>query len=450
MISHSKDCAEALIVPVFEGAEDRLDFTGKEGEILVEYPKDCKRRVLLGIGLKEKCTLESLRRSYAAAMKWANGKKLKKIAVSLPKIKSAVGAIEGLLLANYHFSELKSEAASLVKDINLIDADKSLLEEAKRLVHVQEAVFLARDLVNRNADHKTPAYLVKMAKSMGVRTKILDRKALTKAGLGLFLAVARGASVEPYLIAMQYRGAPKSKDHTVVVGKGITYDTGGLNLKPTGSMETMKCDMSGAAAGFGLIAALKKLKVKRNVTVVIATCENAIGSRSYKPGDVYKSYLGKMVEVDNTDAEGRLTLADAIAWANDTLKPTRIIDLATLTGAIVVTFGDEVSGLMSNDEQLQKALQAAGERTHERLWPLPLYEEYRDLLKSDIADLKNAGDRGAGSIKGGLFIQEFVGKTPWAHLDIAGTAFLSKDRRWSPKGGTGVGVRLLLDFLENS
>ncbi|MCB1135296.1 MAG: leucyl aminopeptidase, partial [Chlamydiia bacterium] len=254
---------------------------------------------------------------------------------------------------------------------------------------------------------------------------------------------------EPAFIIMQHKGDPRSKDHTVIVGKGVTYDTGGLNLKPTGSMEDMKCDMSGAAVAFGTLYAAAKLGLKKNLSVVVAATENSIGSRSYKPGDVYSSYLGKTVEIGNTDAEGRLTLADALAYANKNLHPTRMIDLATLTGAMLIALGEEASGLMSNDDTLAEQLKQAGERTFERVWRLPLFDEYKDQLKSEIADISNIGGRHAGSITAGIFLKEFVGDTPWAHLDIAGTAYLSKARRYHPKNGTGIGVRLLIDYLEN-
>jgi leucyl aminopeptidase len=270
-----------------------------------------------------------------------------------------------------------------------------------------------------------------------------------KEGFGLLLAVAKGSVVDPHLIVIEYRGNPKSKENVMVVGKGVTYDTGGLNLKPDSSMMDMKCDMSGAAACLGLIIALKNLKSKKNVTVIIPTTENAISGASYKQGDVHRSFLGKTVEIDNTDAEGRLILADALAWGNKEYKPSCIIDLATLTGGVVVAFAEELTGLMGNDEGLIKKLREASERTFERTWQLPLYEEFKDLLASPIADMRNCGEKGASSIKGGMFLKEFVGTTPWAHLDIAGTAFLDREKRYWPKGATGVGIRLLVDFLEH-
>ena len=276
----------------------------------------------------------------------------------------------------------------------------------------------------------------------------MGKKQLEKEGFGLLLAVNRGSSCDPALIILQYRGQPHSNNNTVIVGKGITYDTGGLNLKVGVGMETMKCDMGGAAAVLGTMLAAATLGLKTNLTGVIATTENSIGPDSYKPGDVYTSYLGKTVEIGNTDAEGRLVLADALAYANAKLAPTRMINLATLTGSIVIALGEEATGLMSNSDELSLALSEAGETTYERVWRMPLYDEYQERLKSDFADLINVAGRPASANLAGMFLKEFVGKTPWAHLDIAGTAYLTKARHYLPKNATGVGVRLLIEFLE--
>lgn len=267
--------------------------------------------------------------------------------------------------------------------------------------------------------------------------------------MGLLLAVNRGSDKDPVFIISEYRGAPKSKDHTVLVGKGITFDTGGLNLKPTGGIETMRCDMAGAATVLGILKAVSDLKIKVNLTVVVPATENGIDAKSFKPGDVYQSLLGKTVEVGNTDAEGRLILADALTYAVRHLKPSRIIDFATLTGAMEIALGSEVTGFMSNDDALSDSLVRAGSETFERLWRLPLYEEYKEQLKSDVADIKSIGGRSAGSITAAMFLKEFVDEVPWAHLDIASTAFLSAEKRYHPKNGTGIGLRLMIEYFEN-
>lgn len=482
----SRDEADLLLVPFWKGKKhaeaaasavslyklcagvvDTRDFSGKEGEFVIIYVSGQpeKRFGLLGLGDQDAMTVEKLRRSYAQATKGCRAKKLSKLNIVLPDCKAIAlddlvkGIVEGLLLPNYAFTSLQKDALKkepqvVLKGIKLIAAGKHELAVAQKCATICEAVNFARDLVNGNADDITPQYLSAVARGLEktcdhVKTTVLNKKQIEKEKMGLLLAVNRGSFREPAFIIVEYKGNPKSKEKTVLVGKGITFDTGGLNLKPTGSMETMKCDMAGAAAVLGTIQAASNLGLKINITGVIASTENSIGSYSFKPGDVYTGYAGKSVEIGNTDAEGRLILADALAYTIDRLKPTRIIDLATLTGAIEITFGDEATGLMSNNDALADLLIQAGSVTGERLWRLPMYEEFRDSLKSDIADIKSTGGRGGSSIKAAIFLQEFVDKTPWAHLDIAGTAFLSDARRYNPKYGTGVGVRLLISFLEH-
>lgn len=443
------------------------DFKGKAGEVLFLYvdEKQESRIVLLGLGDQEKVSTERLRRCYASLAAACRPKKIKTVNLLMPEISAmateemARGVSEGLLLANYAFTLHKHEANKkepvvLLEKVTLIGSDKKGLAQANRSKIVSEAVYLARDLVNENADDVTPQRLVKIAQDMAkilpqLKVTIFDKKRIEKEKMGLILAVNRGSSNDPAFIILEYKGAPKSKDTTVLVGKGITYDTGGLNLKPTGSMETMKCDMGGAAVTLGTIQAAAELGLKCNLIGIIPTTENSISGTSYKPGDVYTSYSGKSVEIGNTDAEGRLVLADALAYAVQHYKPTRMIDFATLTGAIEIALGNETSGLMSNNDALADRLLEAGSKTFERAWRLPLFEEYRDQLKSDIADIKNTGGRAGGSITAAMFLQEFVGDTPWAHFDIAGTAYLNESRRYHPKHGTGIGVRLMIEFLEN-
>ena len=447
-----------------EGPLKTKDFKGKEGEVLILYgDKQQEPRIaLLGLGEQKKISVEILRRAYANVVKACHQLKIKTVNVLFPtlqKLDVIRGISEGLLLANYAYEKLKKETIKekstvLVQKAYLIGAGKKENASAKKYAAICEGVCLARDLVNGNADDITPQTLVKTAQNLAkkfphVKTIAFNKKRLEKEGFGLLIAVNRGSNREPSLITVAYRGNPKSKDCTVIVGKGVTYDTGGLNLKPTGYMETMKSDMSGAATALGTIYAAASIRLKCNVTAVIPTTENSIGSHSYKPGDVYISYAGKTVEIGNTDAEGRLILADALAYASRKLKPTRIIDFATLTGAMVIALGEETTGFMSNDDKLAKAMIHAGEETFERVWRLPIFEEYKKQLKSDIADIKNIGGRSAGSITAALFLQEFVGDLPWAHCDIAGTAYLTKARRYHPKNGTGVGIRLMIEFLEN-
>lgn len=443
------------------------DFKAKEGELLYLYPneKQEKRLVMLGLGSAEKLTVERLRRSYSSLIKSSIAKNIKNINLLMPLIPSISeedvlrGVAEGVLLSNYLFLRYKTlkktdSQPNLIEKVTLIGANKHALSSMAKYQAISEGVYLARDLVNGNADDITPKFLSEVAldlskKFKAVKTTVFDKKRLEKEKMGLLLAVNKGSKEGPVLITVEYTGNPKSKEKTVIVGKGVTYDTGGLNLKPTGSMETMKCDMGGAAAALGTILAAAKLNLKSNITAVIPSTENSISADSYKPGDVYTSYSGKTVEIGNTDAEGRLILADALTYAVKHLKPSRIIDFATLTGAIEIALGNETSGLMSNNDALADALVRAGSTTFERVWRLPIFEEYKDQLKSDIADIKNVGGRPGGSITAAIFLQEFVENTPWAHFDIAGTAYLNESRRYHPKHGTGVGVRLMIDFLEH-
>lgn len=443
------------------------DFHAKEGETMVLYVSGQpeKRIVLLGLGVQSSLTVEKLRRSYAVVTKLCQKHKWEEINLCLPKCSSMAqedlvqGVTEGLLLPNYVFTSLKNHSIKDDKPVvltkaTLVEGSKADLEIAKKCATVMESVNFARDLVNGNADDVTPQHLAAVAKGLEktckhVKTTVFDKKRIEKEKMGLLLAVNRGSNLEPAFIIISYKGNPKSSDHTVIVGKGVTYDTGGLLIKSRGGMETMKDDMAGAAAAMGVIHAISSLGLKANVTAVIPATENSVDSRSYKPGDVYASYSGKTVEIVDTDAEGRLILADALAYAVKNLKPSRIVDIATLTGSMMVALGEEATGLLSNNDVLADLIARAGSQTGERVWRMPLYDDYRDPLKSDIADLKNTGGRFGGAIIAAMFLKDFIGEVPWAHLDIAGTAFYSDAKRYWPKYGTGVGVRLLVSLLES-
>jgi leucyl aminopeptidase len=470
---HKKNAAQEAadfktLHSLYEIPLEAKDFTGKEAEVQIVYCRDQpeKRIALLGLGEVEKVNTEKLRRAYAALTKACHSKKIKSANIVLPKIENLDnpsilrGALEGILLTNYSFSQHKRESIKnsphiLLEKIGIISKMKptTLLALANKHLEIAKAVHIARDLVNGNADEVTPQYLARVARDLAaslpkVTAKILTKKEIEKEKLGLLLAVSQGSHRAPEFIILSYRGSPKSKEHTVLIGKGVTYDTGGLNLKPTGSMETMKCDMGGAAAVIGTLSATASLGLKQNLTIIIPSTENAMGPHSYKPGDVYISHSGKSIEIGNTDAEGRLILADALSYAIKHLKPTRLIDVATLTGAIDIALGPEASGLFSNNDELADQIMLAGEETYDRVWRMPLFPEYLERLKSSVADLKNIGGRPGGSITAALFLKEFVGDLPWAHLDIASTAYLSEGTRYLPKHGTGAAVRLLVEMLE--
>lgn len=444
-----------------QGALKSGDFHGKLLETLMVYWNG-KRILLLGLGKEKDVTAETLRRAYAQAVSSARKIKGKSIHVLFPKIaqlahaEAVSGVWEGMTLSNYAFPYLKHDTLkdipSPIESVTLIGLttkDQPILD---RCTQIMEGVNFTRDLVNGNADDITPRRLADTALGLEkiapkIKTTIHDRKWLEKEKMGLILAVNRASGVDPYLIEVSYRGNPSSEEHVVLVGKGVTYDTGGLSLKPTDGMLTMKMDMAGSAAVLGTIRTVALLDMKVNVTVLVPAVENCIDALSYKLGDVYRSYSGKTVEVNNTDAEGRLVLADALSYAVKHLKPTYLIDVATLTGAVVVALGEQVAGFCANDDILAERLLKSSQETSESLCRLPLVSDYAEAFKSDIADMTNSGGRDAGSIKGALFLQEFIGPAKWAHLDIAGAAYWSKPKYYHPTRATGYGVRLLVEFL---
>jgi leucyl aminopeptidase len=294
----------------------------------------------------------------------------------------------------------------------------------------------------------TPSFLGKTAEELaqrhGFAVTVLDKAAIVREKMGALLSIAQGSAEEPRFIALEYKGSDEKP--VVLVGKGVTFDTGGISIKPAQNMEDMKFDMSGAAAVLGTFEMLGRLKPKVHVVGLIPSTENMPSGTAVKPGDVITSHFGKTIEMINTDAEGRLILCDALSYARR-YQPSAVIDIATLTGAIVIALGHTASGLMGNDETLIEEVRTAGERAGERAWPLPLWDDYRDLMKSDIADVKNAGGRPAGSISAGWFLREFVDGFSWAHLDVAGTAYTEREEPGRVKGPTGVGVRLFSEFV---
>jgi leucyl aminopeptidase len=322
---------------------------------------------------------------------------------------------------------------------------------AESVSAVCDASLMAREWVSTPSNDKRPEAFAEMiqnaARSTGLKIRIMDERWLEKQQFGAMLAVAQGSSAKPRLVTMEY--APKGAKKTVVlVGKGVTFDSGGINLKPSGSIETMKMDMSGAAAVAGTMMALARLKPDVKVMGVMPIVENMPSGTAIRPGDIIRSYAGKTIEIGNTDAEGRLILIDAMAWAIKHYQPDTLIDLATLTGACLVALGEKIAGVFSKDPELAAAFVASGEKTHERCWHLPLPEDYKELLKNDFADLNNVSSgRWGGAITAALFLSEFVGDTRWAHIDIAGPAWAKKASDYCGAGGTGFGVRLLCDVI---
>jgi len=483
-----REAADLLVVPLWEGSglagrffsgasketvEVALksgDFKGKNGEGMILYPnldsnqEKEPRLLLLGLGKADQVSAESLRRAYSNAVRLALAKKAKTVNFLVPEHKADQheaflrGIVEGVFLTNYAFFRLKYDALKenpvvLLEKIHFIGFDKKDTLSIEKLKTIASGVYFVRELVNGNADEVTPRMLAETALSFEkasakLKTIIFDKKKLEQEKMGLILAVGRASPNDPYLIQTSYKGNPGSKEHIVLVGKGITYDTGGLTLKPTEGMLAMKCDMSGAATVLGAVLTAASLGLKVNVTAVAPVAENAIGSKSYKIGDVYRSYSGRTVEVNNTDAEGRLVLADALSYTVHNLKPTCVIDIASLTGSMVLALGEEISGFYATDERAAQDLMAASDKTGELLCRMPLYMDYKEALKSDIADTLNTGGRDAGPMKAALFLHDFVGTVPWIHIDFAGPCYVSKPKYYNPTKGTGSGLRLLVDFLE--
>jgi len=366
------------------------------------------------------------------------------------------GVIEGLWIGTYRWDKYKSDSRKHpgpnAKDIHLVTPVK---REYHRMITICQGVTLTRDLVNDNADTVNSTYLEKTiralcAKKKNIKISVFNKKELQAKKLNLILAVNKGSRQEPKLIIVQYQGAPKKQKPIALVGKGITFDSGGLNLKTSGHIETMRCDMAGAAALIGVLKNTIELQFKKNILFVFGLAENAIGSNATKPGDIITGYSGKTVEIANTDAEGRLVLADAIAYTVKNYHPERIIDVATLTGACIVALGYDHTGLVSSHAALARNLLAAAQKTDDRAWQLPSYPEIKDSVKSHVADIRNIGyPRGAGgTITAAEFLRQFTNDVPWAHLDIAGTAFIEERQHlYYDYGATGAGVRLLCEYL---
>lgn len=364
---------------------------------------------------------------------------------------------EGILLAGYRFDRyLKKDDDSKppLEAAGLLIPSAVEKNSIKQSVSTAEALVAgicrARNLVNQPGNDKSPAYLAETAQQIaadyGLDCTLLGRDELEKEGFGALLAVAQGSERQPFLITLEYRGGGQKEAPVALIGKGVVFDTGGLSLKPSEKMDEMKMDMAGGAAVLGTIQTVAALKLPVNLLAVVPAVENLPSGKAYRPGDIVTSLAGKTIEVLNTDAEGRLILADALTWVQR-YNPRVVIDVATLTGACIIALGHHASAVLGNHEGLIRALLKAGERCGDRLWQLPLWNEYSAQIKGDFAEIKNTGGRPAGAITAAAFLQHFAEKYTWAHLDIAGTAWAEKNTPGTPKGGTGVGVRLLFEYL---
>ncbi len=436
-----------------------IEAAGKEVGDIRYNPAD--KTCTVSLGKRGKVNLETVRRAGGAIAKWIAKNDLSEAGVdlaSLPEkstsLKSSAGAlVEGLLLGGFTFDKYKSNTNQSTCRVHLLATKetKLLRSEVERAAIISEAVNLSREWAHEPPNIINPVSLAerarKLAAETGLKCRVLDDKQLEKMGAGAMVAVGKGSATPSRLILLEYPGKSKGKP-VVLVGKSITFDTGGYSIKPGEGMVGMKYDKSGGMTVIAALVAASRLGLKRPLVGIIAAAENMISGGAYRPNDIVKAMNGKTIEIISADAEGRLVLCDALGYAQKKYKPRAIIDLATLTGGVVVALGSIRAGIMTNNDALAEALAESGERTYERLWRLPLDDEYFELIKGDDSDMKNSGARKAHPIIGGIFLKQFVSDDiPWAHIDIAGVADTEKDLPYCPKGATGFGVRLLMDYL---
>ena len=467
---------DALILPFVQGKSNlydslgpatsqlikrifRKEFNGKHKEVLcIPAPEDLKaeRLVLVGLGKKNEISAEDMRQAGGKTAHAVRNSGMKSVALSTTVVSSLnispAEFVEGFLLGLYTFDRYRGR-----KDKKKIDMFTILSSGSQRLKDellltktISSSIWFVRDLINTPANDMTPTHLAKIALSLRkppLSVKVLEKSDVKKLGMGAYLSVAKGSKEPPKFIVLDYKGAKGAP--LVIIGKSVTFDSGGLSLKPSDGMERMKDDMAGGATVLGVVKTIAELRLPVRLIGILPATENLVGGSATRPGDVVRSVNGKTIEIINTDAEGRLLLADALGYAQR-YKPRAIIDIATLTGACSVALGSEAIAMMGNNTQLMDKLRKAGDKVYERVWEMPLYKEYREYIKSDIADIKNCGSRNGSLIASAYFLYEFAGKAPWVHLDIAGTAWLEKEKPYMPKGASGIGVRLLVDYIKES
>ena len=440
---------------IVEKVIDRSRFEGRADESITILPEEPRKLTLIGLGKPESMSIRQLRAAIYTTGKIARKQRDRRIAVipGTPDVERLRIAAVALAHADYRYDDYKTKEDDKRIDISAtIISDLGDLDDLEQeVIAISSGLRTVRDLGNAPANVVTPTRLAEraseVAKEVGVKCTVYERRDIEKMKMGGLIAVNRGSDEEPRFVVMEY-SPRKARKHVALVGKGITFDSGGISIKPAEKMEEMKFDMCGAAAVIGTMEAAAKLELPVKITGAIPSTENLPSGSAYKPGEIITMMNGKTVEIVNTDAEGRMILGDALHYTSN-LKPDHLIDFATLTGACVVALGGEAAGLFSTDDELAQKLIECGERVGERLWRLPAWDEYKDLIRSEWADMKNSGGRLGGAITAAVFLKEFVTCPSWAHLDIAGTAYTDAETPREQKGATGAGVRVTLEFLES-
>ncbi len=441
------------------------DIEGKAGKLSIipsTGKKQFQRILIAGIGRKEDITKDTFRQISGRIAQKARELKLKEFSIIVPptfvmdQISSSAQIVEGAKMALYKFEKFKAEKEENAPDLTIIvSKSNNVLQSIKTAEVVADGAIFTKSIANLPPNECTPSVLADFAKTISknkMKCKIISKPELKKKGFGGITAVGQGSKNEPKLIILEHNKGSKNEKPIVLVGKAVTFDTGGISLKPGANMDEMKFDKCGGCTVLGIMKAVSELKLPINVIGIVPSVENMPGGESYRPGDIIKLYSGKTAEILNTDAEGRLILADALTYGEKHYSPKAIIDFATLTGACIIALGTNVAGMVSNDEKLSKKIFEASKNTTEQIWELPLNQEFMDMIKSDVADMKNMGiGRAAGTITAAAFLRNAIENTPWTHLDIAGVAWTqiaTKEKSYNPKGATGFGVRLILDYLQ--
>jgi leucyl aminopeptidase len=431
------------------------DINGEFGKISVIPTNNkipAKRIIIAGIGKKDKITNDTIRFVSGKIAQKVNELKLKEFSIISPP------GTEGCKMSLYKFEKFKSKKESTIPDLSIhVSKSNKITKAIKNSDVISDGVIFTKSIANLPPNECNPATLAAFAKDMAKKNKmkciVLSKSELKKKGFGGITAVGQGSKNEPKLMILEHNGGSRTEKPIVLVGKAVTFDTGGISLKPGEKMDEMKFDKCGGCTVLGIMKTVSELKIPVNVVGIVPSVENMPGGEAYRPGDIIKLYSGKTAEILNTDAEGRLILADAISYGEQHYSPKAIIDFATLTGACIIALGTNVAAIVSNDEQLTQKINESSKRTTEEVWELPLNDDYMDMIKSDVADMKNIGiGRAAGTITAAAFLKNAVEKTPWVHIDIAGVAWTqvaTKSKPYNPKGATGFGVRLILDYLQN-